>query len=295
MARRRYGNNSYYENFAPYVSSAQRLNDSDRKIAALRKQGKTLDPVRLEGTTIARTFWGKAWCKNLEAYSDAANRLPRGRSYVRSGAVIDLQIAKGRVTAMVNGSRLYTVSIGIRKLEPERWSGIVESCAAAIGSLVELLQGRFPESVMQTITSKERGVFPAPRQITMDCSCPDGATMCKHVAAVLYGVGARLDRNPELFFVLRNVDHTELIAAAGAGAATAIARNAKPRKVLKSNDLSAIFGIDIAVDEATPDTGSASAPSVARTTSAAKKTRTAKKAPRAKKKPVPKKKPAPRG
>src|SRR5258706_5035667 len=182
MARGRYeyhGYHDYHEDFAPYVSMAQRTREADKKIAELRKKGKTIDPVRLEGRAIARTFWGKAWCENLEAYSDFVNRLPRGRSYVRSGTVIDLQIAKGRVTAMVSGSKVYTVSIGIVKLETQRWNGIVASCSSEIGSLGGLLQGRFSQPVMEAITSKDRGMFPAPKQITMDCSCPDGARMCK--------------------------------------------------------------------------------------------------------------------
>ena len=237
----------YYDGWAPYISKAERQKQASKKIAALQKKGKTVSPVRIEGRAIARTFWGKAWCDNLEAYSDFENRLPRGRSYVRNGSVIDLQIGKGEISAMVSGSSLYTVKVVIRPLERTRWKALIETCSGQIDSLVELLQGRFPRAVMEIITCKERGLFPAPKQISMDCSCPDGAIMCKHVAAVLYGIGARLDEKPEMFFQLRNVDHSELIGAAGA--ATAVTRATKAGKVLKSTNLSALFGIELDADE----------------------------------------------
>lgn len=195
---------------------------------------------------IARTFWGKAWCDNLEAYSDFENRLPRGRTYVRNGSVIDLQIGQGEIAALVSGSSVYTVEIAIKPLERTRWKALIEACAGQIDSLVELLHGRFARGVMEIITCKQRGLFPSPKQISMNCSCPDGAIMCKHVAAVLYGVGARLDEKPELFFQLRNVDHSELITAAGT--ATGVARAAKTDKALGSTDLSALFGIELEAD-----------------------------------------------
>ncbi|MHB8745251.1 MAG: SWIM zinc finger family protein [Gammaproteobacteria bacterium] len=240
------GFGGYYGGWAPYVSVAERRKQAAKKVAALQKKGKKISPVQIEGRTIARTFWGKAWCDNLEAYSDFDNRLPRGRSYVRNGSVIDLQIAKGEIVAMVSGSSIYTVKIAIRALEKPRWKTLIGHCSGQIDSLVELLQGKFSRGVMEIITCKECGLFPAPKQISMACSCPDGAVMCKHVAAVLYGVGARLDQRPELFFQLRNVDHSELITAAGT--ATAVARATKPDKVLKSADLSGIFGIDVDTD-----------------------------------------------
>jgi uncharacterized Zn finger protein len=238
----RYGD-GYYGGWAPYVSVAERRQKAAKKVAAMQKKGKTVSPVHIEGRAIAKTFWGKAWCENLESYSDYANRLPRGRTYVRNGSVVDLQIGKGEVTALVSGSSLYTVKVGIHALERPRWKTIIERCSGQIDSLVELLQGKFSRGVMEVITCKERGLFPSPRGISMNCSCPDSATMCKHVAAVLYGVGARLDEQPELFFQLRNVDHAELITAAGTG--TTVARTAKPDKVLKSDNLSSLFGIDL--------------------------------------------------
>lgn len=237
----RYG--GYYGGWAPYVSVAERRAKAAKKVASMKKKGRTVSPVHIEGRTIARTFWGKAWCDNLESYSDYSNRLPRGRTYVRNGSVVDLQIGKGEVTALVSGSSLYKVKIGIHALDPSRWKTIIKRCSGQIDSLVELLQGKFSRGIMEIVTCKERGLFPSPRAISMDCSCPDSATMCKHLAAVLYGVGARLDEQPELFFQLRNVDQSELVAAVGA--ATSVARTAKTDKVLKSDSLSNIFGIDL--------------------------------------------------
>lgn len=245
----RYGNwSGYYGGWAPYVSAAERRKQAAKKIAALQKKGKRISPIRIEGRTIARTFWGKAWCDNLEAYSDFSNRLPRGRTYVRNGSVIDLQIGKGEITALVSGSSIYSVKVAIRPLERNRWKALIEICSGQIDSLVELLQGKFARGVMEIITCKQRGLFPSPKQISMDCSCPDGAIMCKHVAAVLYGVGARLDEKPDLFFQLRNVDHSDLITAAGA--ATSVTRTPKTDKVLKATDLSALFGIELDADAA---------------------------------------------
>jgi len=236
----------YYGGWAPYVPVAERKRQAAKKIAGLQKKGQSISPIRIEGRTIARTFWGKAWCDNLEAYSDYENRLPRGRSYVRNGSVIHLQIGKGEISALVSGSSLYTVKVAIRRLEGTRWKALIEACSGQIDSLVELLQGRFARGVMEIITCKQRGLFPAPKQISMECSCPDGAIMCKHVAAVLYGVGARLDEQPELFFQLRGVDHSELMTAAGSS--TGVKPAAKTDRLLKSGDLSALFGIELDTD-----------------------------------------------
>ncbi|MBI5488122.1 MAG: hypothetical protein HY905_12385 [Deltaproteobacteria bacterium] len=229
----------------PYVPVWQRRQLAERKLAKLRKKGPPPDPVDIPGREIATTFWGRAWCDNLEAYSDFENRLPRGRTYVRNGSVVDLRIESGKVVALVSGSDLYTVQVGIRPLDPRRWTSIRQACAGGIDSLVELLQGRFSRGVMEVITRKGTGLFPAPGELTMKCSCPDWATMCKHVAATLYGVGARLDEHPELLFVLRHVDHTELIREAGRAAA--LDRGAAPAsaRVLPDADLGGLFGIEL--------------------------------------------------
>ena len=228
----------------PYVPVSVRRQDAEREMQQLRKKGHEVAPVVIEGRTITRTFWGKAWCENLEHYSDYANRLPRGRTYVRNGSVVDLQIAPGAVAARVSGSSLYLVKIAVAALPPSRWKSLCRDCSGAIDSLVELLQGRFSKGVMERICQVKTGLFPSPSEIELSCSCPDWATMCKHVAAVLYGVGARLDERPELLFRLRQVDEGELVAQAGRDLPLARTRPTDDR-VLASDDLAGLFGLEM--------------------------------------------------
>jgi hypothetical protein len=228
----------------PYVPVAVRRQRAGRRLTKLVK-GRPVSPVSIEGRAIARSFWGKSWCSNLERYSDFANRLPRGRTYVRNGSVVDLQIATSRVSALVSGSRLYTVTIAIAPVTAARWKAICKDCAGSIDSLVELLQGRLSKGVMDRVCREGDGLFPAPGEIKLSCSCPDWAEMCKHVAAVLYGVGARLDEQPALLFELRGVDGKELIARAGEGMALGNEAPAPPM-VLGEGDVAALFGLEMA-------------------------------------------------
>lgn len=252
-----------FADFGPRPNAAARRTSGARAAAVLEKKGRKLSPVRLEGLRrgIARTFWGQAWCDNLEHSSDFANRLPRGRAYVRTGAVIDLQIAPGRVTALVQGSSLYEVVVAIEAVPPARWKTLVRECAGGIDSLIELLQGKLSSAVMAAMTRPETGLLPAPGRIEMKCSCPDWATMCKHVAAVLYGIGARLDEAPELLFRLRGTDPTDLVATA-ARAGIGGKREAEKSKGLGAADLGSVFGIDI--DTAEIDAPPKRKPTVAR-------------------------------
>jgi len=234
---------SWYYGFRPYVSVAQRHANAAKAMAKLAKKGHNINPVKIQGRQIASTFWGKAWCENLEAYSDYANRLPRGRTYVRNGSVVDLQIKPGKVTARVSGSELYNIDIQIKPLAKSHWKTISSQCAGKIASVLELLQGRLSQGVMEIITHRQEGLFPKPTEISLDCSCPDSAYMCKHIAAALYGVGARLDEKPDLLFVLRQVDHVELIEKAAAGQVFAPA--ASGQKTIADGDLADVFGIEI--------------------------------------------------
>ena len=229
----------------PYVSVAERRRKALREMTKRRKQGQQVLPVVIEGRAIVTTFWGKAWCENLERYSDFANRLPRGRTYVRNGSVIDLQIAAGQIQALVSGSEIYEVDVKITPVGPSRWKSICADCAGAIDSLVELLQGKLSKAVMERICRQTAGLFPSPQEIQFACSCPDDAYMCKHVAAVLYGIGARFDRNPELLFGLHKLKAEDLIAKAGAGLPLA-KRGPAASKVLGGADLSGIFGLEMA-------------------------------------------------
>jgi uncharacterized Zn finger protein len=228
-----------------YVSVAEKRRQAEKELVKLRKQGHAAAPVIVQGQKIVKNFWGLSWCSNLERYSDFASRLPRGRSYVRNGCVIDLQIAKGKIKAKVSGSALYNVTITIAPVAAKRWRTICTDCAGTIDSLVELLQGRLAKSVMDRVCREGDGLFPAPGEIKLTCSCPDGAYMCKHVAATLYGVGARLDEAPQLLFALRGVDEGDLLAGAEQGA---MAPKATPdsQMVLAGSDMSALFGLDMA-------------------------------------------------
>jgi uncharacterized Zn finger protein len=233
----------------PYVSVAEKRQRAEAAARKLTKRGEHLQPIRIEGREIATTFWGKAWCRNLEAYSDYDTRLPRGRSYVRNGCVLDLKISPGTVKALVSGTSIYKVNITVAPVKAAEWKALKCECAGQVGSLIDLLQGKLSEAVMKIITSPQSGLFPKPSQIEFDCSCPDWAGMCKHIAATLYGVGARLDHNPELLFRLRGVDHGELIAEA---TESVTAGSPSPNAgTLATTDIAEVFGIEI---EAAPET-----------------------------------------
>ncbi|MBI2897932.1 MAG: SWIM zinc finger family protein [Deltaproteobacteria bacterium] len=233
-----------YGDWRPYVPVEERRRRAEREMQKLAKKGHPVSPVVIDGRTIARTFWGNAWCDNLERYSDYSNRLPRGRTYVRNGSVVDLQIAPGEVRAVVSGTDIYEVTVKVAAVPEGRWSSICTDCAGAIDSLVELLQGRFSKGVMERICLQGSGLFPAPAEIQLSCSCPDWASMCKHVAAVLYGIGARLDERPELLFRLRKVDEKDLIARAGRGLPLS-KKGPADEKVLADGDLSELFGLEM--------------------------------------------------
>ena len=239
----------WYYDYKPYVPVAKRRQQAQREMEKRRKQGHAVSPIVIDGRTIAKTFWGKAWCENLESYSDYANRLPRGRTYVRNGSVVHLEIKPGKITALVSGSELYTVEINISALPHAHWKCVKDRCAGQIGSLVELLQGKLSKSVMEVVTQHGGGLFPKPAEIEMKCSCPDWAGMCKHVAAVMYGIGARLDQKPELLFLLRKVDHLELIEGAVDAGTVSEAGKPKGKKTIAAAELADVFGIEMAEAE----------------------------------------------
>lgn len=233
----------------PYVPVAKRRADAQKAVARAKKAGQAMQPVVIAGRAIAATFWGKAWCDNLEAYSDYENRLPRGRTYVRNGSVMDLKIEPGKIKALVMGSRRYQIEIGIAAVPGAQWKALAKECTGSIASLVELLQGKLSKAVMERICAPKTGLFPAPKDIHLACSCPDWAVMCKHVAAVLYGVGARLDAQPELLFTLRQVDAGELVTQAAE--LPVKTKRAPPKaKVLDDALLADVFGIELAASGA---------------------------------------------
>jgi uncharacterized Zn finger protein/DNA-binding XRE family transcriptional regulator len=240
---------SWYGGFRPYVPVAVRRARALKKMEKLRKEGLDIKPVQIEGRKITHTFWGQAWCDHLESFSDYDNRLPRGRTYLRNGSVCHLDIEKGRISAMVSGSEIYEVEIAIKTLSKRKWKAVKSRCAGQIGSLLELLQGRFSKNVMSVVTDRQNGLFPLPGEISLKCSCPDWAVMCKHVAAALYGVGARLDEAPELLFLLRGVDHEALISAE-AGVAAVVAGTKSGRRRIADEALADVFGIEMSEDAA---------------------------------------------
>jgi uncharacterized Zn finger protein len=234
-----------YGQWPPYVSVAERRAKAEKAVAKAKKSGATLTPIAPFRGAIARTFWGKSWCDNLERYSDYASRLPRGRTYVRNGSVIDLQITPGEVRAQVMGSSLYTVTASVSAVPEKQWKTICADCSGSIDSLVELLQGKLSNAVMERICKPGTGLFPSPKEISFECSCPDWAGMCKHVAAVLYGIGTRLDQQPDLIFSLRRVDAKDLVQQAQAGLQPSSKRMA-PGKVLDDALLADVFGLEMA-------------------------------------------------
>ena len=264
--------------YKPYVPVAKRRAQAAKEVARRLKKGQAVSPVVIEGRAIVSTFWGKAWCTNLESYSDFENRLPRGRTYVRNGSVVDLRVDKGRINALVSGSEVYTVQIDIAPLPRKAWQVVKERCAGKIGSLVELLQGKLSDGVMGAVTDRAEGLFPKPSEIKMRCSCPDYAGMCKHIAAVTYGIGNRLDSSPELLFELRGVDHRELIEQA---IPTPPKRARRGARTIEAADLGAIFDIEIddsPTAEQPPSKTAAKEASRVHKAPAAKKSATVKKA-----------------
>ena len=241
-----------YDEWTPwsrYVSVAERRLSGARHAARFARKGRPLRPVmpRGRGRALATTFWGRAWCDNLTAYAALLNRLDRGRSYLRNGLVIDLQIAPGAVTALVTGTEVYEITVGIAPLPRERWTRVVKACAGKIDSVVELLAGRLDESVMVHVCRQGTGLFPSPAEIACQCTCPDGGNgwICKHVAATLYGVGVRLDEDPEMLFRLRQVAHADLLASATVGLVDGAPSRRSGRRVIGADRLSVVFGIDL--------------------------------------------------
>jgi uncharacterized Zn finger protein len=230
--------------YKPYVPVAESRRKADKKVAALKKKGATIEPVTAATPRgkIATSFWGQAWCDHLESYSDFANRLPRGRTYLRNGSVLHLGIEPGRIHALVMGSSLYEQTIRIEPLPKAKWKALKKRCQGKVGTLVELLQGKLSSEIMAIVTDRKDGLFPGPKEIKLDCNCPDWADLCKHLAAVLYGVGARLDEAPELLFKLRGVDHTELIQTDASALATGPGSG---RRRLAPAALGDVFGVDM--------------------------------------------------
>ncbi len=253
-----------YGDFPPYVSVAERRAKAQRQAEKLKKKLGNLEPVAVVGRTPAKSWWGKSWNQNLERYADYSNRLPRGRSYLSNGMVLDLKIDKEMIKGIVAGtaSSPYQINIRIQAISDSVWKRLVEKALGKVETLQTLLEGKFPEALKDLFFAKDAGLFPAPNEIKFDCSCPDWASMCKHVAAVLYGVGARLDTSPELFFTLRGVNMDNLIGQVARKETEKLLSKqpGKSSRIIQSSDnrlsdISSLFGVSLAADA--PDAVSA--------------------------------------
>jgi uncharacterized Zn finger protein len=245
MARR---NDGFYE----YTSAAEVRARAEKSTRTLANKKVAAEPVVVTGRKLVQTFWGQAWIKNLEHYADYANRLSRGRSYVRAGAILDLKIQPGKILAKVQGSRVrpYDVQINIQPLPENQVRRLSEICSDQLTSLENLLDGVFPPSLAEQFLAPGKGLFPSPREISLGCSCPDWAVMCKHVAAVLYGVGVRLDEHPDLFFTLRQIDLDTLLAQSMQKHALSVLASQPDAQAnetvldLDASDLNTLFGLE---------------------------------------------------
>ena len=247
----------YGYRFPKYVSVAEKEAKAEKKLKQLRKKNPDISPVEIQGQKLARSWWGIAWNKNLEGYADYSNRIGRGRSYVRHRAVLDLKITPGKIVSLVQGSasKPYSITINIQKIKSSAWNPLIEKCRGEITSLSDLVDGNLPTSMETLLTARGSGLFPSPDEIDFHCSCPDWAVMCKHVAATLYGVGARLDQDPSLFFTLRGIRMDELVTQAARNEAQDLLKRAGQKssgRIIREADLSTTFGIDMEDD--TPET-----------------------------------------
>ncbi len=233
--------------YSEYVPVAKKRAKAEKQIAKLRNKNPNISPVVIEGKKIAVSWWGIAWNKNLERYADYDNRIGRGSAYVKNGFVIDLQISEGNITSLVMGSDSapYKIQIEIKTLSSEAISNLVERCNTKAGSLSELLEGSFPNELAEIFFSENGGLFPTPKEIKMKCSCYDFADMCKHVAATLYGVGARLDSDPMLFFTLRGINIDELIKKSADEKVKDMLKNAgnKSKRIISDDEVGRLFGV----------------------------------------------------
>ncbi|MCW8801434.1 MAG: SWIM zinc finger family protein [Desulfobacter sp.] len=244
--------------YPKYITVAEKRAKAEKKLAALKKKNPGIQPVVIEGQALAKTWWGKAWNKNLERYADYANRIGRGRSYVRHSAVLDLQVQPGKVLGLVMGSTAspYRVTVTIKPIPQNQWQQIKDQCKGKMESIKQLMAGKFPKALEELFTRKDKGLFPSPKEIELDCSCPDRAVMCKHVAAVLYGIGARLDQDPGLFFVLRKAKVNDLVSETVKETKKDLLNRSKKKssRVIdeESPNLSDMFGIDLDMDGSEP-------------------------------------------
>lgn len=240
-----------------YTDRHEKAERAERELNKRRRAGEVLEPILPSSKRdLATSFWGQAWNKNLLAYSDYESRMPRGRTYFRGGKVLDLKVETGRVTSLVHGSEIYEIEITIQALPETRWRALVKKCQGQVGGLLELLAGQLSTEIMREVCDLKTGLFPSPKEIKLNCTCPDWASLCKHCAATLYAVGTKLDKDPSLLFLLRDVDPNELAkntATAVAKLTQATRQSSDRHAAVRGLDLSEIFGIELSELEALVD------------------------------------------
>lgn len=234
---------SFYGGFYSYTSVADKQRKAQKYIQKMEKSGIVLHPIE-ENSKPGSTWWGKAWNQNMTRYADLENRVSRGHSYVRNGFVLDMTIEKGVVKALVAGSSStpYSVKVLFDVLTESELCKVNEICGQRIDSLEDLIFGRFPKDLGESFLDL---LFPSPSAIHFSCSCPDSAYMCKHIAAVIYGIGVRLDEDPLLLFSLRGIDSATLIRSSlESRTKTLLANASKPSdRILDQSEVSKLFGL----------------------------------------------------
>ena len=186
------------------------------------------------------TWWGKAWVDALEQRARLdPNRLPRGRTYARTGAVGELEVRAGEIVAAVQGSRAkpYRVTVRVRTYSEKEWDRTLATLASQVGHLAALLDGEMPPGVADDLAAAKIDLLPVAGEVQPRCSCPDWAEPCKHSAAVCYLVADTLDADPFLLFLMRGRDRDPLLAGLRArratgvgGAASGAARGTQARR-----------------------------------------------------------------
>lgn len=229
----------------PSAAELRRKAEQSKKRSADSK--KALEPVLIDGRQIAKTWWGEAWCTNLENYADYRNRIGRGKRHVRADTVIDMKMKGGTIKARVQGSRRtpYRVEIEIDPMPEARYKAVLKSLDSRIENLEALVNGDFPMAMKSLFTDLKSGLFPNPREIHFTCSCPGWASMCKHVAAVLYGIGNRLDHDPLLFFAMRGIDVSDFIQRSVKDKLSSMLKNADTHshRIIDDQSVEELFGV----------------------------------------------------
>ncbi len=207
------------------------------RLAELQAAGEELHPVVSRSRALVSHFWGKAWMRHLAACEAGGLCLAPGRTLLRHGCVLDVQLAPGLIRARVSTQRLEEVELHLAPLDEERQAELVQLCQGRIDSLVSLMEGRVDETVLAPLCDPQLGLLPEPADWRMHCSCADWAEPCPHAAAAIYAAGVLIDADPSLLFTLRSLDPATLLRPTAQAEASDFA----------AGDLGKLFGIELDV------------------------------------------------